>query len=159
MKRLKIYLDTSVISHLHQLDVPEKMDDTLKLWAAIKNNNFDVVLSNVTTLEVNRCPEPKKQLLLDYIKQIEFQPFLEDEESLNLAKKYIEHNVLTTKSLDDARHIACAIISDCDIIVSWNFKHLVNHRTISGVKGVNALGGYREISIYSPTMLVEGADF
>ena len=46
------------------------------------------------------------------------------------------------------------------MIVSWNFKHMVNYRTISGVKGVNALAGYKEMPIYTPTMLVEGgADY
>jgi len=36
MPKPKIYLDTSIISHLHQLDVPEKMNDTLALWEDIK---------------------------------------------------------------------------------------------------------------------------
>jgi hypothetical protein len=42
------------------------------------------------------------------------------------------------------------------MIVSWNFKHLVNVKTINGVKGVNALAGYKEMPIYTPTMLIEG---
>lgn len=32
MSKLKVYLDTSVISHLLQDDVPEKMADTRQLW-------------------------------------------------------------------------------------------------------------------------------
>jgi len=42
------------------------------------------------------------------------------------------------------------------MLISWNFKHLVNVKTITGVKGVNALAGYREMPIYTPTMLVSG---
>lgn len=156
MRKLKIYLDTSVISHLSAQDTPEKMQDTLKLWEDIKDGKYEIVLSDMTTAEVNDCSEPKKQKLLDFIKEIEFEPFLENSETKMLANLYIDHNVLTKKSLDDCTHIACAIISNCDIIVSWNFKHLVNHKTISGVKGVNTLGGYREIAIYSPTMLLGG---
>ena len=45
---------------------------------------------------------------------------------------------------------------NCDMVVSWNFDHMVNYTTISGVKGVNALTGYKEMPIYSPTMLVKG---
>ena len=156
LRKLRIYLDTSVISYLYAMDAYEKMSDTLLLWEDIKDGKYDVRLSEITTAEINSCPEPKKELLLNYIRQIDFEPIFENDESIQLANEYIKHNVLTKKSFDDARHIACAIINNCDIIVSWNFKHLVNHRTISGVKGVNALDGYREISIYSPSMLLEG---
>ncbi|WP_198514901.1 hypothetical protein [Hallerella succinigenes] len=31
-KKLKVYLDTSVISYLHQEDAPERMRDTQALW-------------------------------------------------------------------------------------------------------------------------------
>jgi hypothetical protein len=42
------------------------------------------------------------------------------------------------------------------MLVSWNFRHLVKYKTIAGVKGVNALAGYREMPIYKPSFLVEG---
>jgi hypothetical protein len=73
-----------------------------------------------------------------------------------LATAYVKAGILSQKNFDDCQHIAYACVYVCDIIVSWNFKHMVNHQTISGVKGVNALVGYREISIYTPTMLIEG---
>jgi len=37
MKKTRIYLDTSVISHLDANDTPEKMGDTLRLWEKIKS--------------------------------------------------------------------------------------------------------------------------
>ena len=40
MRKLKVYLDTSVISHLAQEDVPEKMTDTLKLWECLRMENM-----------------------------------------------------------------------------------------------------------------------
>ena len=58
MEKLKVYLDTSVISHLMQEDVPEKMADTLKLWDMFKDGKYDVYLSTVTLEEVSDCPEP-----------------------------------------------------------------------------------------------------
>ena len=71
-----------------------------------------------------------------------------------LANEYIVKGVLTEKSRADCLHIAFAVFYDCDIIVSWNFKHLVNFRTINKVKIVNATYNYREISIVNPTMLL-----
>ncbi|MCL1865039.1 MAG: hypothetical protein FWF73_04430 [Spirochaetes bacterium] len=62
------------------------------------------------------------------------------------------------KNIDDCRHIAAAIASDCDVIVSWNFKHIVNHKTIVGVKAVTALEGYNDVLIYAPSILIGGSE-
>lgn len=59
-RKLKVYLDTSVISHLMQEDVPEKMADTLQLWEMFCEGVYDVYLSTVTLEEVSACPEPKR---------------------------------------------------------------------------------------------------
>ena len=40
MRKLKVYLDTSVISHLMQEDVPEKMADTLQLWELFREGVY-----------------------------------------------------------------------------------------------------------------------
>ena len=44
-RKLKVYLDTSVISHLVQEDVPEKMTDTRRLWEMFQKGIYDVCLS------------------------------------------------------------------------------------------------------------------
>lgn len=79
----------------------------------------------------------------------------ENEDVKSLANQYISNEILKQKSYDDCLHIACAVIYNCDLIVSWNFKHLVNYKTIKGVKIVNSIHDYREIGILSPTMLIE----
>lgn len=47
-------------------------------------------------------------------------------------------------------HVALATIAGCNMIVSWNFKHLVNFRRIPLFNAVKVLNGYKPISIYSP---------
>ena len=71
---------------------------------------------------------------------------------------HLNHGVLKEKSFDDCMHIAFAVVYNCDVIISWNFKHLVNFRTINKVKIVNAINQYREVSIITPTMLLEEDD-
>ena len=39
-RKLKVYLDTSVVSHLWQIDAPEKMQETLALWEEFKKDKF-----------------------------------------------------------------------------------------------------------------------
>lgn len=75
---------------------------------------------------------------------------------MELTEKYLKYGVLTKKSRDDLRHIALAVIAECDYIVSWNYKHFVNIKTITKVQAVNKLLGYDEITILPPPMLLEG---
>ncbi|MDR0616648.1 MAG: hypothetical protein LBG29_07570, partial [Synergistaceae bacterium] len=70
--------------------------------------------------------------------------------------QYIDAKVLKKASFNDCQHIAYACVYNCDVVVSWNFKHLVNLKTMAGVKGVNALSGYKEMFICTPTILIEG---
>ena len=156
MKRLKIYLDTSVISHLFADDTPDKQEDTIKLWDAFVLNKYDLFISSVTVEEIEQCTEPKRSKMIDKIKQIKFDLLTESDEINILANEYIKNGVLTQKSFDDCMHIAFAVVSNCDLIVSWNFKHLVNFNTIKKVKIVNSINDYKEISIISPTMLIQG---
>ncbi len=156
MKKLKLYLDTSVISHLDAHDTPEKMVDTLALWEDIKDNKFEVIISDVTFGELAQCNEPKASLLSKFIDQIEYVNEIESEESLSLVSKYLEYNVLNEKSRDDLRHIALATVLKCDLIVSWNFKHFVNVKVINKVQAANRFEGYTDILIVPPSMINEG---
>lgn len=155
-KSRRIYLDTSLISHLDAKDTPEKMNDTLVFWQDIINGKYEAYISNVTLEEISECPEPKQTVLLEYLGQIEYVIQRETEESLELSEKYLKYGVLKEKSRDDLRHIALAVLAECDYIVSWNFKHFVNMKTITKVQAVNKLLGYGEIIILPPLMLLEG---
>jgi predicted nucleic acid-binding protein len=154
-KRLKIYLDTSVISYLDQQDAIEKMAETKLFWNILKSGKYDIVLSEVVAFEVGKYAEPKRSVLLKYIKEIKYSEIAIDEEIEYLAKKFVDNKILDIKSIDDCRHIAGAIVSDCDIIVSWNFKHIVNYKTIKGVKIAALIEGYKEIIICAPNMLLD----
>ena len=76
-------------------------------------------------------------------------------EALRLRKEYIASHIVTTRSLDDALHVAIATTSACDIIVSWNFKHIVHYQKIPSYNAVNILNGFLQISIYSPMEVIE----
>jgi hypothetical protein len=72
-----------------------------------------------------------------------------------LAHEYMKGGVLGKNCIDDCFHIGYAVVNHCDAIVSWNFKHLVNFKTINRIKVVNSMNHYKEISILTPTMLLE----
>jgi rRNA-processing protein FCF1 len=158
MKKLKVYLDTSVISYLYQLDAPEKMKDTLELWELFKKGVYDVYISDIVLREIDGCDEEKLDILLDYLSQINYTIIETSEDTVELAEKFINFGILKQKSFDDCQHIAAAILSGCDIITSWNFKHIVNVRTVKGVKIITTLEGYKDLLIYPPSVLLEEGD-
>lgn len=158
MSKLKVYLDTSVISHLLQEDVPEKMADTRKLWEMFCAGKYDVYLSTVTLEELRGCSEPKQSLLFDYLGQIEYTLIQIKDNVAEIAQQIIDMGILTEKSYDDCQHIGAAIISECDCIISWNFKHIVNIRTIRGVRAITHLNGHKPIEILNPSVLLESEE-
>lgn len=158
MGKLRVYLDTSVISHLLQEDVPEKMADTRQLWEMFRNGKYDVYLSTVTLEELKGCSEPKQSELFDYLGLIDYTLVQIDDNVSDISQQIIEMGILTKKSYDDCQHIGAAIVSECDCIISWNFKHIVNIKTIKGVRAITHLESYKDIDIMNPSVLLGGGE-
>ena len=79
-------------------------------------------------------------------------------EIIVLADEVKKLNILPAKSENDRRHIAAAVFCECDIIVSWNFRHMVNVKTIDGVRIVCVANNIKPIDIYAPSVLLEWSD-
>ena len=155
VKKLKVYLDTSVVSHLWQLDAPEKMQETLELWERFKSERFDVYLSLLTINEINECNVNKATKLYGYLNQIKYKVLDVTNEAQNIADIIVDMKILTKKSIDDCTHIGVALSNQLDYIVSWNFKHMVNVKTVNGVRAISILNGYKTIDLVSPTFFLE----
>lgn len=154
-KKLTLYFDTSVISHLNHPDNPQNTLITQKLWDSCKNQEYIVFISELVLIELEGCNPAKKSKLYGYLRQIDYNLIFLTKEISNLAEKYIDSAIIPQKFRSDALHIAAATVSNCDFLVSWNFKHIVRAKTILGVNGINKLTGYKEIQIVSPNMLVD----
>ena len=71
-------------------------------------------------------------------------------ESEALAEEYIRQAVVSRRMLADAQHIAVATVARVDVLVSWNFRHIVNLDRIRGFNAVNLRAGYPLLEIRSP---------
>lgn len=140
------------------MDAPEKIQNTLDLWKLFKNKVYEVYISDIVIREISGCNEEKLKILLDYLKQIDYNIVETDEDTIELAGKFIDFGILKQKSFDDCQHIAAAILAGCDIITSWNFKHIVNVKTVRGVKVITTLEGYKDLLIYPPSVLIESGE-
>ena len=111
------------------------------------------MFSSVTEDELLNAPDQVRNLLNTIpkalIKRVELT-----EEAVKLADSYISENVVGKTSRDDCFHIALATINKADILLSWNFKHIVNVFRIRGYNAVNLKLGYSQIDIRSPKEII-----
>lgn len=157
MRKLKVYLDTSVISHLQQEDVPEKMRETQELWKQFKERkDIEIIISDLVIREVSKCSEPKLSFLLRELAQLDYTMVHVTEDEKLLADIYLQNGILKEKSLDDLTHIAIATLNECRYIVSWNFKHFVNPKTIKAVNATNLSLNLSQVDIFPPSMMLGG---
>ena len=103
--------------------------------------------------------EEKRSIMLENLAKIKHTILNIDERVKRYAEKLNEIGVLTEKRYDDCLHIGFAVVNGCNMILSWNFSHIVRVKTINGVRYVNSILGYGEIGIYAPSMVIERDDF
>ena len=90
MNKIKVYLDTSVISYLDQKDAPERMKETHDVWEIFRKGYYEIYISDVVVYEINKCSREKREILLDYLDQIDYNIIETDESTVILAEKFID---------------------------------------------------------------------
>ena len=113
-----------------------------------RSGRFRLVLSEVTAAEVARAPGQVRELHSELISLAEVLPVTE--ESLALLENYQAHRVLDPRFRNDILHIALATVAETDVLVSWNFQHVVRLDKIQQFNGINVETGYKPLAIYSP---------
>jgi predicted nucleic acid-binding protein len=98
MKKLVIYLDTSVINFLFADDAPEKRDITNEFFQEVAKGKFDVYISDAVIDEISRASEDKKEKLMKVIADYGIQFFEITDDALNLGKKLIERGIIPSYS-------------------------------------------------------------
>jgi predicted nucleic acid-binding protein len=146
----RIYTDTSVIGGC--LDT-EFAPSSLQLFENFKSGSAIIVVSNLTLLELENAPEMVQAVLKEVpVENIEYVEFTK--EGGELAQIYISEGIIGEKNRVDAQHIATATISRVDVLVSWNFKHIVNLQRIHAYNAVNLKYGYPLLEIRTPQEVI-----
>lgn len=141
-----IYVDTSVFGG--------KFDPEFQLWSElffkrIIQSEIRLILSDVAEDELRNAPKN----IRDFVESIPESSLIRtelSEEAINLEENYIDEKVVGKSSRADCFHIAMATILKADVLVSWNFKHIVNITKIHGYNAVNLKNGYHTIEIRNP---------
>jgi predicted nucleic acid-binding protein len=154
MKAPKVYLDTSIFNLALDDKNPDKRDLTRQFFAAVKSGKYEVFISDIVMLEINEALPEIAAGLKRIITEVNPKELIAEREVYELARKYVEMGIIPARYEDDALHIAVASVNNLDLIISWNFEHIVKYKTKTEVIGVNAIAGYKSIEIYSPQEVV-----
>lgn len=148
---MRIYVDTSVVGGIFDEEFAEA---TKEFFKNVERGDFILVVSELLQAELLRAPERVREYLTSFSKsQIETVELTE--EAIALADLYIAEKVVGATSRADCQHIAIATISRVDVLVSWNFKHIVNLRRIRGYNSVNLKNNYPMLEIRTPLEVLE----
>jgi hypothetical protein len=155
MKVQRIYIDTSVIGGC--------LDHEFAIWSNgllkdFQEGTFQLVLSTTVAAEVVAAYEAVQVQYEDFL-VLEPEILEVTEPAIALAEAYQRRQILTPKYYTDGLHIAIATVAEVDVLVSWNFKHIVHFNKIRLFNAVNLEMGYKPLQIYSPREVTTyGAD-
>ena len=128
-KQPKLYLETSLIGFYN--DVKEQNRSKRKavrtLFEQTRKGFFTAFVSPITIIEISNSPEPYRASDLALLQTSGIENLDIDEDEVDkLHKLYCKEVVTPQRHEDDLMHIAYAVLSDVDILVSYNFKHINN---------------------------------
>lgn len=147
---LRIYVDTCVFGGAFDAEFSVA---TVSFFDMVRAGRFQLIISSVVVLELNNAPMQVKNLFADLQ---EYMTILDaDAAALALQRGYLDAGIVSPKWADDALHVALATTSQCDLIVSWNFKHIVNYRRMKLYCAINDAYGYPPIEIYTPEEMLD----
>lgn len=145
MKKLKIYLDTSVISFLFADDAPDFKKMTNDFFENyVVPEIYIIYISDVVINEIKRTKDDiERKRLMDAVGKYCSKNILElTNEVINLANLYIKEKIIPVNKIEDAQHIAFSTLNEMDFLISWNFKHLANKNKERKVHLFNEKEGY-----------------
>ncbi len=150
MDPLRIYIDNSVVGGCHDEEFDE---ESIALFDMAREGKVVLLVSDLVLKELGPAP-PEVREVLPSLPQGAIERVDTTEEAEALRDAYLAAGVVGPARTRDALHVAIASVAEADMIVSWNFKHIVHHEKIRGFHAVNMLKGYPLIGIHSPLEVI-----
>jgi predicted nucleic acid-binding protein len=129
--------------------MPERVEHTERFWSDVIKGKIQIIASDILREELDDAPQHVQQLFAT-LPASQIERVVSTDESNKLAERYIAEGVVGASNLNDCKHVALATLAEADVLVSWNFKHIVRLNKIYRYNGINKMLGYREIEIRTP---------
>ncbi|MCL2065801.1 MAG: PIN domain protein [Candidatus Cloacimonetes bacterium] len=144
----KIYIENSVIGGY--FDEDQKIP-TRKLFKLFKKGVYVPIISDHVIGELLKgAPD----FVIANLETINYIKHSVTDEMIELFEKYMKQKIVSEKYKDDALHIAIATVIEVDVLVSWNFRHIVNLNRIQQFNSINLREGYKILEIRSPEEII-----
>jgi predicted nucleic acid-binding protein len=155
---LKLYIETSVWSHWFAEDAPDRREATRELLTRCRDSagRISMYISAFVMDEVRDAPGKLAARLEALI--AELRPRMQDPPPGvdELARSYADLGALPAGKPADRLHVAIATVAEMDILVSWNYRHLVNVGRRAKISAVNNLAGHwKPLQIATPFEVLE----
>ena len=152
MHRIRVYVDNSVFGGVHDEEFAE---DSRRFFQAVSAGRYGVLVCDVLYEEILAAPEHVQEVLATLPPgSVEESPITD--EIGDLAGAYVAAGAIGAGWLDDAVQVAAATVARASLLLSWNFKHLVDYERIQRFNAVNLANGYGLIDIRSPKEIGHG---
>lgn len=148
---MRIYVDASVVGGCEDVEFAE---DSLRLWREFVAGSHVLLLSAHTLRELEGAPAAVRDRLLEVPPAHQFV-LADSDQAFDLAEAYLSHGVVGPGSRADALHVALATLGNAGVLVSWNFKHIVNLGRIRQFNSVNLSLGYGILEIRTPKEVLD----
>jgi predicted nucleic acid-binding protein len=146
---MRVYVDTSVFGGTFDEEFQGASRDFFDM---VRSGEFRLVISSTVSDELRDAPEPVRVFFRELGPYVEVAEI--DAAAIELQAAYLDAHIVGPRWEADALHVAVATVSGCPAIVSWNFKHIVNFRSIPLYNGVNLAHGYPAIAVHTPQEVV-----
>jgi len=149
MRKLSVYVETSVWSHAFAEDAPELREATERFLVNAGEDRYELYVSDVVFREIARAQKDHAERLRRLVEKLGPIVLDFDEDMDQLAQDFLAHGVVPPSKIEDAQHVAAAVASELDVLVSWNYRHLVNVRRRERFHQISVMHGY-----YKPLQIV-----
>lgn len=146
-----VYIETSVWGMVPPGQNPALRRPTLEFLQLCEQRVFVPQISEIVATEIRLAPPDRIAHMLAKLSAVAPAEVPMPPEAESLADRFIRDGVLPARRLDDARHVACAIVNELEMLVSWNYRHIANVRKADAFRAVALLAGYRSsLEIHTP---------
>jgi predicted nucleic acid-binding protein len=142
MKKLKLYLDTTIWNFPFADDAPQFQSATLEFFKQVRWGRFEVFVSEAVQAEIEPAPQDRKENILTLWSEISPTILEKNQEVERLSKLYLKRGALPTRSAADAAHVAFATVYGMDALLTWNMDHLAHLGRRNRLLGLNLEEGY-----------------
>lgn len=148
-------MDTSIVGAIHDIEDPRRVGIAKTFLERIKKGNYEAFISRLLIEGISRAPKEIREGLFKIVEELDVPVLEETRESLELAEVFLREGIIPERFRDDARHIAIAVFYELDLVVSWNYEHMVNIRVKNMVNSVCLRLGFRLLDMVSPEEVIE----